>query len=171
MENTAQQAYQQWLTSDAVDDASKQELEAIASDSKEIEERFYRYLAFGTAGMRGIIGAGTNRMNVYTVRHATQGLAQYVLAKGGADKGVVIGYDTRYFSDVFAREAARVLVANGIKVYLFTTIHATPEVSFAIRYYKAASGVMITASHNPKEYNGYKAYGRTGRSFRPRGAT
>lgn len=170
MENTAQQAYQQWLTSDAVDDASKQELEAIASDSKEIEERFYRYLAFGTAGMRGIIGAGTNRMNVYTVRHATQGLAQYVLAKGGADKGVVIGYDTRYFSDVFAREAARVLVANGIKVYLFTTIHATPEVSFAIRYYKAASGVMITASHNPKEYNGYKAYGPDGAQLPPEGS-
>ena len=170
MENTAQQAYQQWLTSDAVDDASKQELEAIASDSKEIEERFYRYLAFGTAGMRGIIGAGTNRMNVYTVRHATQGLAQYVLAKDGADKGVVIGYDTRYFSDVFAREAARVLVANGIKVYLFTTIHATPEVSFAIRYYKAASGVMITASHNPKEYNGYKAYGPDGAQLPPEGS-
>lgn len=170
MENTAQQAYQLWLTSDAVDDASKQELEAIASDSKEIEERFYRYLAFGTAGMRGIIGAGTNRMNVYTVRHATQGLAQYVLAKGGADKGVVIGYDTRYFSDVFAREAARVLVANGIKVYLFTTIHATPEVSFAIRYYKAASGVMITASHNPKEYNGYKAYGPDGAQLPPEGS-
>lgn len=170
MENIAQQEYQQWLTSDAVDAASKQELEAIASDRKEIEERFYRYLAFGTAGMRGIIGAGTNRMNVYTVRHATQGLAQYVLAKGGADKGVVIGYDTRYFSDVFAREAARVLVANGIKVYLFTTIHATPEVSFAIRYYKAASGVMITASHNPKEYNGYKAYGPDGAQLPPEGS-
>lgn len=132
MEKTAQQRYQDWMESDVLDEASKQELAAIASDGKEIEERFYRYLGFGTAGMRGIIGAGTNRMNLYTVRHATQGLAQYVLAKGGADKGVVIGYDTRYYSDTFARETARVLVANGIRVYLFTTIHATPEVSFAI---------------------------------------
>lgn len=99
-----------------------------------------------------------------------RGWRSMVLAKGGADKGVVIGYDTRYYSDTFARETARVLVANGIRVYLFTTIHATPEVSFAIRYYGSASGVMITASHNPKEYNGYKAYGRTGRSSRPREA-
>ncbi len=170
MEKTAQQRYQDWMESDVLDEASKQELAAIASDGKEIEERFYRYLGFGTAGMRGIIGAGTNRMNLYTVRHATQGLAQYVLAKGGADKGVVIGYDTRYYSDTFARETARVLVANGIRVYLFTTIHATPEVSFAIRYYGSASGVMITASHNPKEYNGYKAYGPDGAQLPPEGS-
>lgn len=170
MEKSAQQIYNEWLNSDKVDEASKKELASIAGDSKEIEERFYCYLAFGTAGMRGIIGPGTNRMNIYTVRHASQGLAEYVLAKGGAEKGVVIGYDTRYFSDTFAREAARVLVANGIKVYLFTTIHATPEVSFAIRYYGAASGVMITASHNPKEYNGYKAYGADGAQLPPEGS-
>ena len=170
MDNSAQQLYKEWLNSDKVDETSKKELESIAGDSKEIEERFYCYLTFGTAGMRGIIGPGTNRMNIYTVRHASQGLAEYVLAKGGAEKGVVIGYDTRYFSDTFAREAARVLVANGIKVYLFTTIHATPEVSFAIRYYGAASGVMITASHNPKEYNGYKAYGADGAQLPPEGS-
>lgn len=170
MEKTAQQRYQDWMESSALDETSKQELAAIASDGKEIEERFYRYLGFGTAGMRGILGAGTNRMNLYTVRHATQGLAQYVLAKDGADKGVVIGYDTRYYSDTFARETARVLVANGIRVYLFTTIHATPEVSFAIRYYGSASGVMITASHNPKEYNGYKAYGPDGAQLPPEGS-
>ena len=145
----------------------KKELSELKGNTKEIEERFYRPLNFGTAGMRGIIGAGTNCMNIYTVRHATQGLAEYIRRQGTGDKGVVIGYDTRYYSDAFARETARVLVANGIKVYLFDTIHATPEVSFAIRYYGSASGVMITASHNPKEYNGYKAYGPDGAQFPP----
>lgn len=170
MEKTANELYHEWIASGAVDEESKRELVSVEDNEKEIEERFYQYLKFGTAGMRGIIGAGTNRMNVYTVRHATQGLAEYVLAKNGAENGVVIGYDTRHFSDIFAREAARVLVANGVKVYLFTTVHATPEVSFAIRYYKAASGIMITASHNPKEYNGYKAYGADGAQLPPEGS-
>mgnify|MGYP004636256557 CR=1 FL=1 len=167
MEQTAEQRYSYWLESGLEDEMVKKELSELKGNTKEIEERFYRPLNFGTAGMRGIIGAGTNCMNIYTVRHATQGLAEYIRRQGTGDKGVVIGYDTRYYSDAFARETARVLVANGIKVYLFDTIHATPEVSFAIRYYGSASGVMITASHNPKEYNGYKAYGPDGAQFPP----
>ena len=167
MRKTSQQLYDYWLEHDNIDKEVKEELLSIADLKNEIEERFYRDLEFGTGGMRGIIGAGTNRMNIYTVRRATQGLAQYVLENNGANSGVVIGYDTRYLSDVFAKETARVLVANGIKTYLFDSIHATPEVSFAIRYYKAAAGVMITASHNPKEYNGYKAYGPDGAQFPP----
>lgn len=167
MNQTAEQRYNYWLESNINDETVKNELAELSGNTKEIQERFYRDLEFGTAGMRGIIGAGTNCMNIYTVRRATQGLAAYIQQQGTGDKGVVIGYDTRYFSDKFARETARVLVANGIKVYLFGTIHATPEVSFAIRYYGAASGVMITASHNPKEYNGYKAYGPDGAQFPP----
>ena len=167
MEQTAEQRYSYWLESGLEDEMVKKELSELKGNTKEIEERFYRPLNFGTAGMRGIIGAGANCMNIYTVRHATQGLAEYIRRQGTGDKGVVIGYDTRYYSDAFARETARVLVANGIKVYLFDTIHATPEVSFAIRYYGSASGVMITASHNPKEYNGYKAYGPDGAQFPP----
>ena len=167
MRKTSQQLYDYWLQNDTLDKEVKEELLSIKDSSNEIEERFYRDLEFGTGGMRGVIGAGTNRMNIYTVRRATQGLAEYVLENGGADSGVVIGYDTRYLSDVFAKETARVLVANGIKAYLFDAIHATPEVSFAIRYYNAAAGVMVTASHNPKEYNGYKAYGPDGAQFPP----
>ena len=165
MRKTSQQLYEYWLEN--TNDATKEELLSICNDANEIEERFYRDLEFGTAGMRGVIAAGTNRMNIYTVRRATQGLASYIISQKGMDAGIVIGYDTRYFSDVFARETARVLVANGIKVFLFETVHAAPEVSFAIRYYKAAAGVMITASHNPKEYNGYKAYGPDGAQFPP----
>ena len=167
MRKTAEELYSYWLTSDKLDADTKAELEKLSGDTKEIEERFYRDLEFGTGGMRGILGAGTNRMNVYTVRRAAQGLAKYVLDSGKAADGVVIGYDTRYFSDTFAKETAKVLIANGIKAYLFETIHATPEVSFGIRYYKAAAGVMITASHNPKEYNGFKAYGSDGAQFPP----
>ncbi len=162
MEKSSLELYNYWLKSDAVDEKTKEELAGIKDNENEIDERFYRSLAFGTAGMRGIIAAGANRMNIYTVRHATQGFASYIKKQGTGDRGVVIGYDTRYFSEDFARETARVLIANGIKVYLFDTVHATPEVSFAIRYYKAAAGVMITASHNPKEYNGYKVYGEDG---------
>ena len=167
MRKSAEELYRYWLESDLLDAESKTELVALEADKKEIEERFYRDLEFGTGGMRGILGVGTNRMNVYTVRRAAQGLAKYVLDSGKAADGVVIGYDTRYFSDTFAKETAKVLIANGIKAYLFETIHATPEVSFGIRYYKAAAGVMITASHNPKEYNGFKAYGSDGAQFPP----
>lgn len=163
------EVYQRWLTADAVDSDTKAELKAIENNEKEIEERFYRELEFGTAGMRGILGAGTNRMNVYNVRRATQGVAKYVLSMGAeaANSGVLIGYDTRNFSKVFAEETAKVLAANGVNVYLFDSVHSVPEVSFGIRTLKAAAGVMITASHNPKEYNGYKVYGCDGGQLPP----
>lgn len=142
---------------------------SIQNDEKEIEERFYRELEFGTAGMRGILGAGTNRMNIYNVRRATMGVAKRVLdlGKDAMQKGVLIGYDTRNYSDVFAKETAKVLVANGIKTYLFDTPHAVPEVSFGIRELGCSLGVVITASHNPKEYNGYKVYGSDGGQLPP----
>ena len=161
--------YNRWLESPAVDEDAKKELLAIASDEKEIEERFYRELEFGTAGMRGTLGAGTNKMNVYMVRKATQGVATHInsLGKTACEKGVLIGYDTRNFSRVFAEETAKVLVANGIKVYLFDRVHSVPEVSFGIRTLGCAAGVMITASHNPKEYNGYKVYGADGGQLPP----
>lgn len=163
------EVYQRWLTADTVDADTKAELKAIENNEKEIEERFYRELEFGTAGMRGILGAGTNRMNVYNVRRATQGVAKYVLSMGSdaANSGVLIGYDTRNFSKVFAEETAKVLAANGVNVYLFDSVHSVPEVSFGIRTLKAAAGVMITASHNPKEYNGYKVYGGDGGQLPP----
>ncbi len=164
--------YTRWLESDALSDADKQELKAIANDSKEIEERFYRELEFGTAGMRGILGIGTNRINIYNVRQASQGVAEYVSKEGEDAKkaGVLIGYDTRNFSKEFAEETARVLVANGIRVYLFPKVHSVPEVSFGIRELGTAAGVMITASHNPKEYNGYKVYGPDGGQLPPQAA-
>lgn len=166
------ETYNRWLTADAVDEATKKELKNISSDEKEIEERFYRELEFGTAGMRGILGAGTNRMNVYNVRRATQGVAKYVLSMGeeAAKKGVLIGCDTRNFSKVFAAETASVLAANGVKVYLFDAVHSVPEVSFGIRTLGTSAGVMITASHNPKEYNGYKVYGADGGQLPPEAA-
>lgn len=166
------QIYERWLSSPAVDEQTKQELRAIADDEKEIEERFYRELEFGTAGMRGILGAGTNRMNIYTVRRATQGVAKYVNSEGeeAAGRGVLIGYDTRHCSRLFAEEAAKVLTANGIRVYLFDTVHSVPEVSFGIRQLGTAAGIMITASHNPKEYNGYKVYGSDGGQMPPEAA-
>lgn len=154
-----------WLNSGVLNEEEIKELKSASEN--EIEDRFYQDLEFGTAGMRGVIGMGTNRMNIYTVRRAAQGMSAYVKSVNGEERGVVIGYDTRYFSKEFARETARVLVANGIKAYLFDVVHATPEVSFGIRYYKAAAGVMITASHNPKEYNGFKAYGEDGGQFPP----
>ena len=159
--------YKRWL--ERVSDEDAQILKSIENNEKEIEESFYRELEFGTAGMRGILGIGTNRMNVYNVRRASQGVAEYVLSKGedAKDAGVLIGYDTRNFSKVFAEETACVLVANGVKVYLFDSVHSVPEVSFGIRELKTAAGVVITASHNPKEYNGYKVYGPDGGQLPP----
>lgn len=164
--------YERWLTSSAVDEETKKELLEIKDNEKEIEERFYRELEFGTAGMRGILGAGTNRMNVYNVRKATMGVAKRVCDLGNDAKkaGVLIGYDTRNFSKVFAQETAKVLAAHGIKVYLFDTVHSVPEVSFGIRELGCALGVVITASHNPKEYNGYKVYGNDGGQLPPAAA-
>ncbi len=166
------ETYTRWLNSPAVDEQTKAELKAISNDEKEIEERFYRELEFGTAGMRGIIGAGTNRINVYNVRRASMGVAKYVNDEGAdaANAGVLIGYDTRNFSRIFAEETAKVLTANGVKVYLFPIVHSVPEVSFGIRELKCAAGVMITASHNPKEYNGYKVYGPDGGQLPPEAA-
>jgi len=159
--------YKRWLESPAVDENTKIELKA--DDEKEIEERFYRDLEFGTAGMRGTLGAGTNKMNIYMVRKASQGVATHIVNLGNTamEAGVLIGYDTRNFSREFAEETAKVLVANGIKVYLFDTVHSVPEVSFGIRTLGCSAGVMITASHNPKEYNGYKVYGSDGGQLPP----
>ena len=161
--------YQKWINSDALSDADKGELKSIESDKKELEDRFYRDLEFGTAGMRGVLGIGTNRINIYNVRHATAGVAAYVNKEGqeSAKKGVLIGYDTRIMSREFAEETAKVLSAAGIKVYLFDTVHSVPEVSFGIRELGCAAGVMITASHNPKEYDGYKVYGPDGGQLPP----
>ena len=161
--------YISWLESQAVDDRTKEELKAIANDQKEIEDRFYKNLSFGTGGLRGIMGAGTNRMNVYTVRKATQGLAEEILSNGRefAEKGVVIAYDSRNNSERFAYECSRVLCANGIKTYIFDSLRPTPELSFAVRYLGCARGIVITASHNPKEYNGYKVYGKDGGQIAP----
>lgn len=160
--------YQRWIESPAVDQEAREELLTI--DEKEKEDRFYRELEFGTAGMRGVLGAGTNRMNIYNVRRASQGVAEYVKTASGGQKGVLIGYDTRNGSRLFAEETARVLAANGIKVYLFDRVHSVPEVSFGIRKLGCAAGVMITASHNPKEYNGYKVYGADGGQMPPEAA-
>lgn len=156
--------YEKWLSSDALIETEKKELSEIESDEKEIEYRFGKDLEFGTAGMRGIIGLGTNMMNVHTVRRATQGLADYIksLGKHAVARGVVISYDTRRFSYEFAYNAAVVLVSNGIKTYLFRDVHPVPMLSFAVREKKTVAGIMITASHNPKEYNGYKVYGADG---------
>ncbi|WP_035172468.1 phospho-sugar mutase [Caldanaerobius polysaccharolyticus] len=152
--------YNFWLNSDYFDEATKKELRAIAGDEKEIEDRFYKELEFGTGGLRGKIGAGTNRMNIYTVRKATQGLADYITSLGEDYKarGVVIAHDSRHGSREFALESAGVLNANGIKAYVFDGLRPTPELSFAVRKLKAAAGIVITASHNPPQYNGYKVY-------------
>ncbi|MCX7882505.1 MAG: phospho-sugar mutase [Brevinematales bacterium] len=157
MNQEIQKRIQEWLGAE-YDEATRQEIQELvdAGNEKELEDRFYTELEFGTGGLRGIIGAGTNRMNRYVVRKATQGLANYIRAKGDPAKGVVIGRDSRLMSDVFAMETASVMAANGIKVYFYEDIHPTPMVSFAVRELGAQAGVMITASHNPKEYNGYK---------------
>lgn len=162
-----QAIYQEWLKSEYFDEATKSELRALASDENEIKERFYTDLAFGTAGLRGIIGAGTNRMNAYTVRRATQGLANYILKQGKATQGVAIAYDSRRFSPEFADEAARCLAANGIRAYRFESLRPTPELSFAVRELGCVAGINITASHNPPEYNGYKVYWEDGAQFTP----
>ena len=159
--------YEEWLANPYFDEATKEELRAIEGDEKEIKERFYADLEFGTAGLRGIIGAGTNRMNVYTVRKATQGLANYIKSVGAQDKGVAIAYDSRHMSPEFADEAALCLAANGIKAYVFESLRPTPELSFAVRTLKCTAGINITASHNPPEYNGYKVYWEDGAQITP----
>lgn len=151
-----------WLENDYFDQATKDELLAIRNNEKEIEDRFYKDLEFGTGGLRGVIGAGTNRMNYYTVRKATQGLANYILKQGGKDKGVAIAYDSRRMSPEFADTAALCLAANGIKAYVFDALRPTPELSFALRTLGCISGIVVTASHNPPEYNGYKVYWEDG---------
>jgi len=158
------QTYEKWINDVNIDKEIKNELLSIKDNEKEIEERFYKDLEFGTGGLRGIIGAGTNRMNIYTVRRASQGLAAYIksnLHKNGKDS-VVIAYDSRYKSSEFALEAAKVFAANGLKAFLFDELRPTPELSFAVRHLKAAAGVVVTASHNPPQYNGYKVYGEDG---------
>ncbi len=159
--------YNEWLSNPYFDEATKEELRAISGDENEIKERFYMDLEFGTAGLRGVIGAGINRMNIYVVRRATQGLANYIIKQGGAAKGVAIAYDSRHMSPEFAMEAAMTLAANGIKAYKFESLRPTPELSFAVRKLGCVAGINITASHNPPEYNGYKVYWEDGAQFTP----
>ena len=155
------EAYKRWMEADLEDAALKTELESIEGNDEEIKDRFAVSLAFGTAGLRGVLGAGTNRMNIYVVRQATQGLANWVKTQGG-NQLVAISYDSRINSDVFAKTAACVLAANGIKVRIYDALMPVPALSFATRYYEANAGIMVTASHNPAKYNGYKAYGPDG---------
>lgn len=157
-----QEQFQFWLEDDYFDQDTKNELLAIRNDEKEVEDRFYKELEFGTGGLRGVIGAGTNRMNVYTVRKATQGLANYIIKQNGQEKGIAIAYDSRFMSPEFADEAALCMAANGIKAYVFDALRPTPELSFALRTLGCISGIVITASHNPPEYNGYKVYWEDG---------
>lgn len=161
------QVYQSWLEDPYFDAETKAELRAIADDEHEIQERFYKSLEFGTAGLRGILGAGTNRMNVYTIRKATQGLANYIRKQHGEGKGIAIAYDSRHFSPEFADETACCMAANGIKTYVFSSLRPTPELSFAIRKLGCISGVNITASHNKPQYNGYKVYWEDGAQITP----
>lgn len=159
--------YKEWMDNPYFDEATKAELKAIEGNEKEIEDRFYMDLEFGTAGLRGVIGAGTNRMNIYTVRKATQGLANYIIECKGQEKGVAIAYDSRRMSPEFADEAALCLNANGIKAYVFESLRPTPELSFAVRELGCIAGINITASHNPPEYNGYKVYWEDGAQITP----
>lgn len=159
--------FEGWLSNPYFDENTKDELRSIAEDDNEIKERFYKDLEFGTAGLRGIIGAGTNRMNIYTVRKATQGLANYIMKNGGQAKGVAIAYDSRRMSPEFADEAALCLAANGIKAYVFESLRPTPELSYAVRTLGCIAGINITASHNPPEYNGYKVYWEDGAQITP----
>ena len=164
--------FESWLNEPSLDETTRAELRAIAENPAEIEERFYRELEFGTAGLRGILGAGTNRMNAYVVRRATQGLANFLLSCAGAkERGVCIAYDSRLFSPEFARETACVLAANGIKVYLFSSLRSVPQLSFAVRHLGCMAGVVITASHNPSKYNGYKVYWAYGGQAAPEQAS
>lgn len=163
------ESYNYWLNNPYFDEETKKELLDISGNEKEIEDRFYRELEFGTGGMRGLIGAGTNRINRYMVRKAAQGLANTILKRPGEkEKGIVIAHDSRRFSREFALESALVFAANGIKAYLFDSLRPTPELSFAVRHLGCAAGVVITASHNPKEYNGFKAYGSDGGQLPPK---
>lgn len=159
--------YEKWCTDPYFDGATKEELKAIANDEKEIEDRFYKTLEFGTAGLRGVIGAGTNRMNIYTVRQATQGLANYIISQHGQDRGVVIAHDSRNMHDEFTDATALCLAANGIKTYVFKDLRPVPMLSFAVRELHTLAGVVITASHNPREYNGYKVYWEDGAQVTP----
>lgn len=159
--------YESWLENPYFDEETKKELRALKDDEKEIEDRFYRELEFGTAGLRGVIGAGTNRMNIYTVRKATQGLANYIMKQNGQNKGVAIAFDSRRMSPEFADEAALCLNANGIKAYVFESLRPTPELSYAVRKLRCIAGINITASHNPPEYNGYKVYWEDGAQITP----
>ena len=161
------ESYEEWLRNPYFDEATKEELRSIGDDDNEIKERFYRELEFGTAGLRGVIGAGTNRMNIYTVRKATQGLTNYIIKNNGQEKGVAIAYDSRRMSPEFADEAARCLAANGIKAYIFESLRPTPELSYAVRRLGCIAGINITASHNPPEYNGYKVYWEDGAQITP----
>ena len=153
--------YNQWLNYEGLDESLKAGLKEMSEAEK--EDAFYTNLEFGTAGMRGVLGAGTNRLNIYTIRKANVGFAKYILTlPNGKERGVAIGYDNRHMSYRFAHESAKVLASYGIKSYIFESLRPTPELSFAVRYLKCAGGIMITASHNPKEYNGYKVYDDTG---------
>ena len=165
---TPHEAYEQWLREFAEDKETVAELTDIAGDEREIEDRFYTDLSFGTAGLRGVIGAGSNRMNAYVVRRATQALAKYILSEAGqAERGVVIAYDSRKYSDVFARQAALTLCNMGVKVYLFESLRPVPVLSFTVRHLHAIAGIVITASHNPAQYNGYKVYWEDGGQMPP----
>lgn len=161
--------YEKWCTDPYFDEATKAELKAIEGNDKEIEDRFYRTLEFGTAGLRGVIGAGTNRMNIYTVRQATQGLANYILSQGedAVKRGVAIAHDSRNMHDEFTDATALCLAANGIKTYVFPQLAPVPELSYAVRTLGTIAGVVITASHNPREYNGYKVYWEDGAQVTP----
>ncbi len=167
MSKTAKELYQEWLDSPIYDEETKKELRAIADNDKEIEDRFYTSLTFGTGGLRGIIGAGTNRMNAYSVRKATQGLANYILKNGDPKRGVAISYDCRRMSPEFADITARCLAANGIRAYVSDRLRPVPELSFAVRELNCQAGIEITASHNPPEYNGYKVYWEDGAQVTP----
>ena len=162
-----EEAYQRWLNDAGIDEETKAELRGLEGQTKEIEDRFYRDLEFGTGGLRGVIGAGTNRMNRYTVAKATQGLAQYVRSVAGESGSVAIAHDSRFMSPEFALEAALVLAGNGVKAYVFEGLRPTPELSFAVRKLGATAGIVVTASHNPPEYNGYKVYGSDGGQLVP----
>ncbi|WP_271002809.1 phospho-sugar mutase [Listeria seeligeri] len=168
-----QEEYQKWIKNEALDNSLKAQLNKIASNQTELEDSFYRNMEFGTAGMRGVLGAGTNRMNIYTIRKASFGLAQFVAENGEEAKkrGIVIAYDPRHMSREFAFESAAVLGEHGVKSYVFEALRPTPELSFAVRFLNAFGGIVITASHNPPEYNGYKIYGEDGGQMPPNGAS